>query len=64
MRIFEESTHDSVNKKLPGDHTPRVYEGYESQTTVQKHLSAWVGTKPGLWTLDWTTDWLMNLILD
>ena len=24
----------------------------------------WVGTKPGLWTLDWAVDWTMNWIMD
>ena len=24
----------------------------------------WVGTKPGLWTLDWTVDWTMDWIMD
>ena len=24
----------------------------------------WIGTKPGLWTLDWTIDWIMDSILD
>ena len=30
--------------------------------------ASWVGTKPGLWTLegtmDWTMDWIMDSILD
>ena len=33
-------------------------------TITGRYNIIWVGTKPGLWTLDWAVDWTMNWIMD
>ena len=36
----------------------------EWNSGMENEMEQWVGTKPGLWTLDWTMDWTMDWIMD